>query len=502
MARMRETPTAILPLITRPSSFPPFLSDMKPRLWHAVQTWRWAMRRAAMAAWLALLPLVAWAQSPDLPFLSCADLSVLDQLEQAGAVYQDAQGPADPLILLRERGLNTVRLRLWHTPASGQDGLEEVLAMAERIHGQNLNLMLTIHYSDTWADPAQQTKPAAWSAAPFSALRDSVRSYTERVVAALASQGTPPALLQIGNEITGGMLWPDGRVGGTYDTPAQWQQLAGLLQAGIDGARAADDRVAIVLHVDDGGSPETVRWFFDHIRNAGVEFDVIGLSYYPWWHGSLADLERTLDTAAAQYQRPVLVVETAYPWTLGWFDDTHNIVGLPEQLLPDFSASPEGQAAFIAHVREAVVDVADDLGQGLCYWAPEHIATTSVGSPWENLALFDDAGTLLPGAEALGRGLSTVALEPLNGESGVSIAVHPNPASAQLTLHVATPVSVCPAVAFYNMLGQRQGELLLACGAVARQVLIDTSAWVPGIYSYTITTRGRLLGRGQVAIVR
>jgi len=430
--------------------------------------------------YFGLGPTASEAQSLALPFLTCADLSVLDELEVAGAAYAGPRGPANALTLLKERGLNMVRLRLWHTPSLGHDGLQEVLAMAERVQAQDLDLMLTIHYSDTWADPSQQDKPAAWDGLPFTALRDSVRSYTQRTVQALVDQGTPPALVQVGNEITGGMLWPQGRVGGAYDIPAQWRQLADLLQAGIDGVRAADDQVAIMLHVDNGGSTETVRWFFDNIRDAGVDFDVMGLSYYPWWHGSLADLEGTLALAAERYQRPVMLVETAYPWTLDWFDNTHNIVGLPEQLLTGFPASPEGQAAFIAAVRQAVTDVADERGQGLCYWAPEHIATTGVGSPWENLALFDDTGTLLPGAAALGGRASTVAVEaPAAAEAAVM--VYPNPATSQLTLRLSTAEPVCPVMTVYNALGQTQTQAPLPCGVGERQLSVDTSTWAPGV---------------------
>ncbi|MEM1095509.1 MAG: glycosyl hydrolase 53 family protein [Bacteroidota bacterium] len=426
---------------------------------------------------------------------------MLDELQQAGALYRGAQGVADPLRLLREQGLNMVRLRLWHTPAAGQDGLREVLAMAERVDAQGLDLMLTIHYSDTWADPSQQAKPALWQGQPFSALRDSVRSYTERTVRALVDQGTSPALIQIGNEITGGMLWPEGRVGGAYDTPAQWRQLADLLQAGIDGVRAADDQVATMLHVDNGGSAETVRWFFDNIRNAGVDFDVIGLSYYPWWHGTLADLADTLATAAERYQRPVMVVETAYPWTLDWFDTTHNIVGLPEQLLAGFPASPEGQAAFIAAVRQAVADVKDGLGQGICYWAPEHLATTSVGSPWENLALFDDTGMLLPGAAALGGRPSTVAVG-VPAAASAAVTVHPNPVASQLTMRLTTAAPVCPEVTVYTALGQIQAQTSLACGVGERQAVMDTSTWPPGVYLYTVVASDAVRHRGMFTVMR
>lgn len=453
-----------------------------------------------MSVWvLVVVPSSSLAQRV-VPPLVCADLSVLDELERAGAVYHDTQGPVDPLVLLREQGLNTVRLRLWHTAPSGRDGLDEVLAMAQRLHRHDLDLLLVIHYSDTWADPSRQDKPAEWRTVSFAALRDSVRSYTEQTVTALVQQGTPPAHVQIGNEITSGLLWPEGRVGGAYDTPAQWQQLAALLQAGIDGVRAVDDRIAVVLHVDDGGNPETVRWFFDNIRDANVDFDVMGVSYYPWWHGSLADLERTLAAAARRYQRPLMVVETAYPWTLDWFDATHNIVGLPEQLLPGFPAAPQGQAAFIAAVWQVLAGVEGGLGQGLCYWAPEHIATAGVGSPWENLALFDETGTVLPGAAALGRRTLTATEAPLEVE--LAVTVHPNPVASQLTVYLNTPASLCPELAFYNAVGQGYARTALACGAGSRQVVLDTAAWPPGLYLYTVADGGSVVQRGTFTVVR
>ena len=291
----------------------------------------------------------------------------------------------------------TVRLRLWHTPDSGWNDLTATLALAQRIQEAQLDLLLDIHYSDTWADPGQQHKPAAWRELSFDQLQDSVYTYTRDVIEALVAQGAPPQMVQIGNEIIQGVLWDEGRVGGTFDTPAQWSQLEQLLQAAIAGVHdaASPDDVEIMIHIDRGGDLAGATWFLDNLTALSVNYDVIGLSYYPWWHGSFEAMEETVTGVAERYGKPVILVEIAYPWTLGWFDNTHNIVGLPEHLLPGYAGSPNGQYAFIKDTIERVRSV--PLGRGICYWAPEYMAVSGVGSPWENLALFDEEGHALRG---------------------------------------------------------------------------------------------------------
>ena len=309
--------------------------------------------------------------------MRCADVSALNDAQAAGAVYRDG-APGDALAILAGRGLDTVRLRLWHTPDGGRDGLGATLALAARADALGLHVVLDLHYSDTWADPSRQTPPAAWAGLGGDALRDSVRAYTRRVLRAFDAQGTPPAVVQVGNEITAGMLWPEGRVGGAFDTPEQWGRLAGLIRAGTDGARdALGDRVATMVHLDRGGDPAAVRWFLDRLAVEGVAFDALGLSFYPWWHGSLADLRATLDLAASRAV-PVAVIETGYPWTLGYSDDTNNLVGLPEHVLPGFPATPAGQAAFVRAVRAEVDATPGALGT--CYWAPEDVSAPGCGS--------------------------------------------------------------------------------------------------------------------------
>lgn len=369
-------------------------------------------------------------------FIQGADVSHLPRIEAGGAVFSAGGVPGDPIAILRAHGVNTIRLRLWHTPAAGRSGLAEVLDLAERARDAGCDLLLDLHYSDTWADPGHQTKPAAWTGLPFTVLADSVRAYTRDVLTACASRGVAPSMVQLGNEISPGMLWDDGRVGGAWDTPAQWANLAALLQAaiaGVDEALSGADRPEIMIHIDRGGDNGGARWFYDHLIAEGVAFDVIGLSYYPWWHGSFAALDANLDDLATRYGKDLVVVETAYPWTLGWFDDTHNMVGLPEHLLPGYPDTPGGQQAFLASLLHIVQTVPDDRGRGVCWWEPCWIPSPDFGSPWENVALFDETGEALPALQEF-MGTTGTGSAPLR--SGLRIA--PNPFNPVTTIRFTT----------------------------------------------------------------
>ncbi len=325
-----------------------------------------------------------------------ADVSYLPQIEDQGGVYSDHATPRDALQILKNHGANYVRLRVWHTPIDGYTDLTHTLQLAQRAKSLGLGLLLDLHYSDTWADPAHQTKPAAWAALPFNQLTTEVYSYTAQVITALKNQHTLQDMLQIGNEISSGLLWTDGRVSGAYE--ANWPQLAALLKAGIAGARdslSGGEQVAIVLHIDTGGNNVASRWFFDHIVAQQVPFNLIGLSYYPWWHGTLGDLQANVNDLAARYGKPIVLAETAYPWTLDWADNTPNLVGSPDQLLVGYPASVAGQRAFLIAVQDVLRQVPDGLGRGFFYWAPEAISTAGFGSVWENVALFDFQGRAL-----------------------------------------------------------------------------------------------------------
>ena len=300
---------------------------------------------------------------PETAFMFGADLSSLPRVEAAAGVFREDGVATDALTALATRGLGWVRLRLWHSPEGGRSGLAESVALAARARDAGCRILLDLHFSDTWADPGRQDMPRAWVGLTLPALRDSVRAYARDVYRTFAAAGAPPAIVQLGNEISAGMLWDLGRVGGDFDSPEQWRALAGLLNAAAQGlaeGAAPAPRPRLLVHFDDGGDAEAAVRFFTRLEEEVVDYDLIGLSFYPWWHGKLSDLARTLfRLSRPRFGKEIVVVETGYPWTLSWFDDHHNIVGLESQLydgypsmpagrrLGGYPATPAGQRAFL-----------------------------------------------------------------------------------------------------------------------------------------------------------
>jgi arabinogalactan endo-1,4-beta-galactosidase len=339
------------------------------------------------------------AQIDSTTFIKGADVSFIPQIQDLGGVYRENGIPQDPLKIFKDHGVNYIRLKLWHTPIESYNNLEKILYMAKRIKERNLKFLLDFHYSDTWADPGRQRKPVAWVGLPFETLKDSVYAYTKNVMQALCNQQTLPEMVQIGNEITPGMLWNDGRVGGSFDTPQQWRNLGELIKAGVRAVHEscdASDSVRIMIHLDRGGDNAACRWYFDNLIAQGVAFDIIGLSYYPWWHGTLSAVRANLNDLAVRYGKDLIIAETAYPWTLQWFDGVNNIVGSANQLHAGYPATVDGQASFLAELMKIVRQVRDQKGSGIFYWAPEYISVQPLGSSWENNALFDFSGNVLP----------------------------------------------------------------------------------------------------------
>ncbi|HEY7089307.1 MAG TPA: glycosyl hydrolase 53 family protein, partial [Tepidisphaeraceae bacterium] len=272
-------------------------------------------------------------------FLLGADISALPSLEQRGAVYRDNSKPDDALTIFTHHNWNCFRLRLFVNP-NGRGGvvnsLDYTKALAKRIKASGAVFMLDFHYSDTWADPQHQVKPAAWKDLEFDALEKQVEQYTTEVMHDLKENGALPQIVQIGNEITGGTLWPDAQVQvpastvkvfegevrvikppEPYDDAKQWDHLARVVKAGVRGVRAATtpaDGVRTMIHIDCGGDWPVTQWYFDHMAEHNVDFDIIGQSYYPHWHGTLDNVRQTLRETANRYHKDIVVVETSYPW--------------------------------------------------------------------------------------------------------------------------------------------------------------------------------------------
>lgn len=335
--------------------------------------------------------------------LAGADISALERIEQAGGVFRNAGVAGDALAILRAHGSNLFRLRLFVNP-NGQEvqvnDLGYTIRMATRVKAAGAKLLLDIHYSDTWADPGHQVTPAAWDTLDFAALEQEVEVYTGNAVSQLRLAGALPDIVQIGNEVDGGMLWPLGQLSSASDSSVQWDRFTRLLKAGIrgvQGALAPGDSVRIMLHFSGGGDAGGTAWFFDHLGAYGVPYDIIGLSYYPWWHGAIASLRANLRAAALRYGRDVMVVETSYPWRSGgWESIATNRTAMT------WPVSGRGQASFLREVRDAVAAVPDGHGTGVVWWYPEAVSVPGV-YVWGagSLALFDDAGNVLPASSEL-----------------------------------------------------------------------------------------------------
>jgi len=325
-----------------------------------------------------------------------ADVSSLARAEQLGAKYADENGiQGDALQILQDHGVNAIRLRVWVNPANGCNDSAQVAGFAQTVKSKGLKLLIDLHYSDTWADPEHQVKPAAWAEHSFSQLKVDVYNHTWNVLNQLKSVGAMPDMVQIGNEINPGMLLPEG-------STSNWNNLAALLKQGYAAVKACSASIQVMLHIANAGDLAGARRWFDDVGSHGVSWDVTGLSYYSYWHGSMLEMTGTVQEMIAQYGRPVLIVETAYPFTLLENDAEKNSIHSLSQLTPGYPATPQGQADNL----RAVVQAARLGGAlGFYYWEPTWTVVKGngwdptnpdSGCQWENQALFDFTGRALP----------------------------------------------------------------------------------------------------------
>ena len=334
--------------------------------------------------------------SPNQLTLLGADVSSLQRAEDLGAKYFDETGQAgDPLQILKDHGVNTIRLRVWVDPASGYNNQAKVAAFAAKVKAMGFKLLIDFHYSDTWADPGKQFTPAAWAGHSLDQLETDVYQHTTSVCEALKAAHATPDMVQVGNEINNGMLWPTGRA-------ENWDNLAGLLKQGIKAVRDCSPTTQVMLHIANAGDDLGARLWYDAAQSRGVEWDIIGLSYYSYWHGSMADMSHTVSDLKTRFGKPVVIVETAYPFTLEEGDDEPNVIHLAGQLTSGYEASPSGQAA---NLRDVMNAARSGGAAGVFYWEPTWTAVKgngwdpaepASGDQWENQALFDYTGKALP----------------------------------------------------------------------------------------------------------
>jgi len=336
-------------------------------------------------------------------FVKGADVGWLSQMDATGYKFYDSTGvQKDCLQILKDHGINTVRLRVWVNPSNdktnGHCSKKEVATMAIRAKNMGMRIMIDFHYSDSWADPSKQNKPATWASHPFSQLLTDVYDHTYSVLDTLKSIGATPDWVQIGNEISGGMLWPDG-------STSNWSQLAQLLNKGYDATKAVDSSIKVIIHLDQGNNNSSFRTFFDNASSHNVRYDIIGASYYPYWLGTdytltINDLGNNLNDMVTRYGKEVMVVEVGGDYTK--VQNTYNM---------------------LVTVLSKVKNVQNSKGLGVIYWEPEGEKS------WSSYQLSCWGADGKPTA-ALNAFLAYfLGMNPINKGSG--IFVYPNPLSGE-----------------------------------------------------------------------
>ena len=357
-------------------------------------------------------------------FLTAADFSDLAFFESKGATYKDGGQVQDGLQILKNHGINCVRLRLWTSSAAQAasnpynyiNNTTYTVPLAVRVKNAGLLFSLDFHYSDTWADPGHQAIPDAWTNLTFAQTVQEMYYYNSNTISIFAAAGAMPDYVQIGNEITDGMLFTPfsygGVLTGSYNTI--WSQCGQLMKAAVQGIQDASNAHGypipkIIVHIDRGGDWATTEWFFDNLNYQGVPYDIIGESYYPFYQGSPTNLNICLSNAAIRYGKPIIVAEDAFPYTntcpSSWLTQLYG-----------YPPTPAGQVSFVAAVGQIIRNVPNHLGYGFFYWGTEYQAVNGVNEAGFNTSsFFDQNGNLLPVANTVGgMGAPFVLTQPTN----------------------------------------------------------------------------------------
>ena len=311
-----------------------------------------------------------------------ADLSFLKQAEDRGQVFKDGTNAAPGLQIFKNHGYNWIRLRIFVEPVGGglPNDLKYTLALAQDAKKLGCKFLLDFHYASTWADPGKQPTPEAWKNLSHPERVEKVFAYTRDTIAAFRDAGVLPDMVQVGNEVTHGMLWPDGRL------PDHWDNFADYVRAGVKGVGAGcgtNPCPKIMIHIDQGGSVAKTKNFFDKFNRYKIPYDVIGFSYYPWWHGTLMDLRENLAFTANTYGKDIIVVETAYNWRPA--RESSDRVG-------PFPETPAGQRDYLDELTRVVLATPNGRGKGIFWWEP------AVGNRGGlvSRSFFDETGNSLP----------------------------------------------------------------------------------------------------------
>lgn len=356
-------------------------------------------------------------------FVKGMDLSTLLELERCGAKYYDNGEERDLLAIMKSYDVDTIRIRLWNDPWSetgesygaGENDLKTSLEIAKRVTAAGFGVLLNFHYSDFWADPGKQIKPKAWADYGVKELEQAVYDYTLESMQTFLDAGVNITMVQVGNELSNGLLWPEGKV-------PNYDNIATFVNAGIRAVRKADATIPVMIHLDNGGNNALYREWFDNFTKRGEDFEIIGLSYYPFWHGSLQMLNDNMNDIAERYGKDLVIAEVSMGYTM---EDYKNYEKLSDEERKGYATRPalvekieypmtkQGQYDFMEDFLNRISHIKGGKGKGFFYWEPAWIpvpgsgwATSAslkymndpgpCGNEWANQALFDYDGNALP----------------------------------------------------------------------------------------------------------
>jgi arabinogalactan endo-1,4-beta-galactosidase len=333
-----------------------------------------------------------------------ADISWLPEIEAAGGKFFDAKGRRiDAIALLKLSGVKVGRIRIFVNPQTENGSLKRAIALAKRLKTHKLEICIDLHFSDTWADPANQTMPAGWSN-DIDTLENEVYKYTQETLQEFVNSGVTPAWVQVGNEVAGGFLWPLGKI--SSDDARQWQNFVRLQNAGALAIRELLPNALILVHLECGGDSQRVQWWLNNAQKFGLDnYDVLGLSYYTQWSGSLVQLSKTLNVVTSTFKKPVVIAETAYPWTSKRFGN--DVIDTSKAPLAAHPLTKDGQKKFVLSLEKLLRQQPANRGLGLWWWEPMAMKVLSASGAitWNggmaNSALIDSDGRVLPALSAL-----------------------------------------------------------------------------------------------------
>ncbi|MCX6225512.1 MAG: glycosyl hydrolase 53 family protein [Bacteroidia bacterium] len=417
-----------------------------------------------------------------------ADLSLVKAITDKGGIYYIDNKQVDAIAAFKSKNIDYARLRLFHTPdGSSSNGtvnsLPYTIALAKLIKASGMKLLLDFHYSDTWADPSRQTKPAAWTALNFNTLNDSIYAYTKKILNTFAENGVYPDMVQTGNEISHGMLWPDG--GNWKGNIPNYRNFSTLLKSAIRGVRESTNGTAIpvVLHAATGGSLSDSRIFIDSLLKYDVQFDVIGLSYYVVWHGVISQLDDNLAYLNSHYNQNIIIAETNYPsgGTLpSWSVVTQNQLPFP--------FTEQGQYDYL----QAIFNLAKKYPKvkGLYYWGGEVIWAGDIGGAYYSLFNWD--GKARKALDAFNDLTTSILPSPFASRN---YSIH-NDSYNRIEIRSNLNVSTGTVLIIYDLQGKIIYEKILTGNATP----LDFKPPVSGIYVVSISCNGNILHRENMMI--